>query len=196
MIEIGRTILSQDIFSEFFVCDLLKCKGACCVEGDSGAPLTTEEAKTIERDYPAFEKYLPENHREEIKKQGFSMIDSDGDLVTPLVNKRQCAYSFYDDNGILKCSIEKAFFEGKTSFRKPVSCHLFPIRITEYKRFDAVNYQDLEICKPGRECGRANRAKLYQFLKEPLIRKYGEEWYKEVEAAGEYLEEQKKKRLG
>lgn len=196
MIEIGRTILSQDIFSEFFVCDLLKCKGACCVEGDSGAPLTTEEAKIIERDYPAFEKYLPENHREEIKKQGFSMIDSDGDLVTPLVNKRQCAYSFYDDNGILKCSIEKAFFEGKTSFRKPVSCHLFPIRITEYKRFDAVNYQDLEICKPGRECGRANRAKLYQFLKEPLIRKYGEEWYKEVEAAGEYLEEQKKKRLG
>lgn len=195
MIEIGRIILSQAIFSEHFVCDLLKCKGACCVEGDSGAPLTPEEAKIIEKDYPNFEKYLPEHHKKEIQKQGFSMIDDDGDLVTPLVNKRQCAYSFYDENGILKCSIEKAFFEGKTQFRKPVSCHLFPIRITEYKRFDAVNYQELDICKPGRECGKSQKVKLYRFLKEPLIRKYGKEWYKEVEIAANYLEKQKKRRL-
>jgi hypothetical protein len=118
------------------------------------------------------------------------MIDEDGDLVTPLVNKRQCAYSFHDENGILKCSIEKAYFEGKTSFRKPVSCHLFPIRITEYKRFDAVNYEELEICKPGRACGKSQKVRLYEFLKEPLIRKYGEEWYNEVEIAGRYLEKQ------
>jgi len=196
MIEIGRTILSQAIFDQHFVCDLLKCKGACCVEGDSGAPLTPEEANIIEKEYPNFEKYLPEHHKKEIQKQGFSMIDEDGDLVTPLVNKRQCAYSFHDENGILKCSIEKAFFEGKSQFRKPVSCHLFPIRITEYKRFDAINYQELDICKPGRECGKSQKVKLYRFLKEPLIRKYGEEWYKEVEIAGEYFEEQKIKRLG
>lgn len=196
MIEIGRTILSQAIFSDHFVCNLLKCKGACCIEGDSGAPLTPGEAKVIEKNYPVFKKYLPEKHREEIKKQGFSMIDEDGDLVTPLVNKRQCAYSFRDERGILKCSIEKAFFEGITKFRKPVSCHLFPIRITEYKSFDAVNYQELDICKPGKKCGQSQNVKLFQFLKEPLIRKYGEKWYQEVEAADHYLEEQKKKRLG
>jgi hypothetical protein len=187
MIEIGRTIISFDVFEHHFLCDLFKCKGACCIEGDSGAPLTEEEAGIIEKDYSFFEDYLPKKHKKEISKQGFSVIDSDGDLVTPLVNNRQCAYSFYDDNRILKCSIEKAFFEGKTKFRKPVSCHLFPIRITEYKRFDAVNYQELDICNPGRECGKSQQLPLYKFLKEPLIRKYGEEWYKEVEIAAEHL---------
>lgn len=188
MIEIGRTIISRDIFEQRFVCDLLKCKGACCVEGDSGAPLTPGEAEIIEKDYPKFEHYLPAEHRSEIKKQGFSVIDEDKDLVTPLVNKRQCAYSFSDEKGILKCSIEKAFNEGKTSFRKPLSCHLFPIRITEYRRFDALNYEELDICKPGRECGKSMKMPLFRYLKGPLIRKYGEEWYREVELAAEYLQ--------
>lgn len=192
MIEIGRTILSRDLFEQHFVCDLLKCRGACCVEGDSGAPLSPEEAKTIEKDYPHFKDYLPAEHQLEIEKQGFSVIDQDNDLVTPLVNHRQCAYSFYDDKGILKCSIEKAFNEGKTSFRKPLSCHLFPIRITEYRRFDALNYEELDICKPGRECGKSLKMPLYRFLKGPLIRKYGEEWYSEVELAAEYLQKNKK----
>ncbi|MBN1986776.1 MAG: DUF3109 family protein, partial [Prolixibacteraceae bacterium] len=115
MIEIGRTIISLDVFEKHFLCDLLKCKGACCIEGDSGAPLTKEEAETIEQDFERFQDYLPKKHIKEIKKQGFSVIDSDGDLVTPLVDNRQCAYSFYDEKGILKCSIEKAFFEGKTT---------------------------------------------------------------------------------
>ena len=187
MIEIGRTILSRDIFEQHFVCDILKCKGACCIEGDSGAPLTEEEAAQIEQEYSNFEKYLPEHHKAEVKKQGFSMIDSDGDLVTPLVEKRQCAYSFYDEHGILKCAIEKTYFEGKSKFRKPISCHLFPIRITEYKHFDAVNYQELDICKPGVKCGKSQKVPLYKFLKEPLINKYGADWYKEVEIAAEYL---------
>lgn len=189
MIEIGRTILSRDIFEKQFVCDLLKCKGACCVEGDSGAPLTDEEAQMIQKEYQSFEKYLPEKHKKEICKQGFSLIDSDGDLVTPLVNNRQCAYTYYDENKILKCAIEKAFFAGETQFRKPISCHLFPIRITEYKRFDAVNYQELDICKPGLKCGASMQVPLYKFLKEPLVKKYGEEWYKDVEAAADFLEE-------
>lgn len=191
MIEIGRSIVSFDIFEEHFLCDLQRCKGACCIEGDSGAPLTHEEAGAIEKDYHVFEENLPESHKAEIRKQGYSVIDSDGDVVTPLVNNRQCAYSFYDEKNILKCAIEKAFFEGKTTFRKPVSCHLFPIRITEYKRFDAVNYQQLDICKAGRECGRAYKLPLYKFLKEPLIRKYGEDWYAQLEEAAKYVEERK-----
>jgi len=187
MIEIGRTLLSDDIFEKHFVCDLLKCKGACCVEGDSGAPLTDEEAVLIEEEYPNFESYLPEKHKKEITKQGFSLIDSDGDLVTPLVGSRQCAYTYYNEKGILSCAIEKAYFDGKSKFRKPVSCHLFPIRITEYKRFDAVNYQELDICRTGRECGASMQVPLYSFLKEPLIRKYGKEWYEQVEIAADHL---------
>ena len=188
MIEIGSTILSRDIFEVHFLCDLLKCKGACCIEGDSGAPLTREEAQIIEAEFPVYADYLPGKHKHEIEKQGFSVIDKDGDLVTPLINNGQCVYTYSDEKGILKCAIEKAYFEGKTTFRKPVSCHLFPIRITAYKRFDAVNYQELAICKPGKECGRSAKLPLYKFLKEPLIRKYGEEWYTEVEIAAEYLE--------
>ena len=187
VIEVGRALLSDDIIEEHFLCDVLKCKGACCIEGDSGAPLTDEEAVQIEKDYPLFEEYLPQKHKKEVEKQGYSVIDSDGDLVTPLVNNRQCVYSFYNDNCILQCAVEKAYFEGKIKFRKPISCHLFPIRITEYRDFDAVNYQQLRICKPGRQCGASQKLPLYKFLKEPLIKKYGEEWYKELEIAADYL---------
>jgi hypothetical protein len=181
--------LSRDVFEKHFLCDVFRCKGACCIEGDSGAPLTDEESVLIEQEYPNFEEYLPLKHKKEIEIQGFTVIDNDGDLVTPLVNERQCAYSFYNERGILKCAIEKAHFEGKFEFRKPISCHLFPIRITEYKRFDAVNYQELDICKPGRECGKSQKLALYKFLKEPLIKKYGANWFKEVELAAEYLKD-------
>lgn len=185
MIEIGKTIVSFDILEEHFLCDLAKCKGACCVEGDSGAPLTDEEAIILEEIYPIVEPYMTQEGKMVIAHQGTSMVDSDGDLVTPLVNNRECAFTYKDERGIVKCSIEKAFLDGKINFRKPVSCHLFPIRITEYKRFDAVNYQELKICKPGRECGRGQQLPLYQFLKEPLIRKYGKEWYEQLSYAAE-----------
>ena len=187
MLEIGRAIVSLDILEKHFLCDLMKCKGACCIDGDSGAPLTPEEAKEIEKAFPKYECYLPELHLEEISRQGYSLVDSDGDLVTPLVDNKQCAYTFQDENGITKCAIEKAFLEGKTKFRKPVSCHLFPIRITSYTRFDAVNYQQLDICKPGRACGAGAQLPLFRFLKEPLIRKYGKAWYKQLETAAEQL---------
>jgi len=182
MLEIGRAIVSLDILEKKFLCDLLRCKGACCVEGDSGAPVTDEEVMAIQKDFSEIRTYLPENHQTEIEKQGFSVIDIDGDQVTPLVNNQQCAYSLVE-NGILKCGIEKAFLDGKTTFRKPVSCHLFPIRITEYKRFDAVNYEQIDICQPGRECGRSEKLPLFVFLKEPLIRKYGQDWYEQLEYA-------------
>ncbi|MDP3915503.1 MAG: DUF3109 family protein [Bacteroidota bacterium] len=190
MLEIGRTIVSMDIIEKQFLCDLLKCKGACCVEGDSGAPVTPEEAEAIKEAYPEVQSYIPKAHQDEISKQGFAVIDLDGDLVTPLVNNRQCAYT-YEEKGILKCGIEKAFLDGKIKFRKPVSCHLFPIRITEYKRFDAVNYQKIDICKPGRQCGKSEKLPLYVFLKEPLIRKYGEEWYEQLSYAAENYPQQK-----
>ncbi len=186
MLEIGSTIVSLDIIEKQFLCDLLKCKGACCVEGDSGAPVTPEEVEAIKEAFPEVQSYILQAHRDEISKQGFAVIDLDGDLTTPLVNNRQCAYT-YEEKGILKCGIEKAFLDGKTKFRKPVSCHLFPIRITKYKRFDAVNYQQIDICKPGRQCGKSEKLPLYVFLKEPLIRKYGEEWYEQLSyAAGNY----------
>jgi len=187
MIQIGKAIVSLDIFESHFLCDLSICKGSCCVEGDSGAPLTEEEAFQIETFYPVFEKYLSRKNRQEVERQGTSMIDSDGDLVTPIIHSRECVYTFVDESGITKCAIEKAFLNGEIPFWKPVSCHLFPIRITEYNTYDAVNYQQIPICGPGRSCGRKNQLPLYRFLKEPLIRKYGEEWYAELEIAAEYL---------
>lgn len=190
MLEIGRTIVSMDIIEKQFLCDLLKCKGACCVEGDSGAPVTPEEVEAIKEAYPEVQSYISKAHQDEISKRGFAVIDLDGDLVTPLVNNRQCTYTF-EEKGILKCGIEKAFLDGKTKFRKPVSCHLFPIRITEYKRFDAVNYQQIDICKPGRQCGKGEKLPLYVFLKEPLIRKYGEEWYEQLSYVAENYQPQK-----
>jgi hypothetical protein len=157
--------------------------GACCIEGDSGAPVTPEEVNAIKKSYPEFENYLSERNRDEVKKQGFSIIDKDGDLVTPLVGNNECVYTFIDEQGHTKCAIERACLEGKITFRKPVSCHLFPIRITEYKRFDALNYQQLDICRSARNCGRKACIPLWQYLKEPLIRKYGKEWYSELETA-------------
>jgi hypothetical protein len=182
MVEIGRTLVSFDIFREYFLCPPEQCKGVCCIEGDSGAPLDTGEADSIRLSYPDFKIYLSEAHLQVIAEAGFSVIDRDGDEVTPLVDNRQCAYSYYNEEGILKCSIEKAWHLGLTTFRKPVSCHLFPVRITHYRHYDAVNYEKIDICKSARECGIINKMPLYQFLKESLIRKYGENWYHELES--------------
>lgn len=187
MIQIGNTIISFDIFECKFLCDLSVCIGACCVEGDSGAPLTDEEAIDIELYYPVFEKYISLKYKAEVENQGTSVVDFDGELVTPLYNNKECVFTFIDTDGITKCAIEKAYLNGEIPFRKPVSCHLFPIRITEHKDFDAVNYQQIKICEPGKTCGKKNQLPLYIFLKEPLIRKYGERWYKELEIAADYV---------
>lgn len=187
MVQIGKAIVSFDVFEKQFLCDLKACKGACCIEGDSGAPLTREEAVLIEKYYSVFEKYIADKYKKEIDKQGYAVVDSDGDLVSPLYNNRECVYTYVNEDGILSCAIEKAYLKGEIDFWKPVSCHLFPIRITEYEEFDAVNYQQLDICKAARTCGAKNKLPLYKCLKEPLIRKYGEEWYKELEIAADML---------
>jgi hypothetical protein len=193
MIQIDNTIISLDLIEKTFCCDLEKCKGICCVDGDSGAPLTESEAKLIEDNYHAFRKYLRKEYQEVIAGVGFSVIDSDGDLVTPLYQNRECVYTYIDENGITKCSIERAYFEGKSSFRKPISCHLFPVRITQHADFDAVNYQQLDICKPARVCGAKAKLPLYKFLAEPLIRKYGDDWYRELQIAADYVLKNKDK---
>jgi hypothetical protein len=186
MIQIEDKIVSQEIFDQQFVCDLNACKGACCVEGDSGAPLLKNEAKELEKSYSIIKKYLSADGKEAIKKQGFSVIDSDNDLTTPLVNNRECAYVF-NDSGIIKCAIEKAYLEDEISFKKPISCHLYPIRITEYKEFDAVNYESNKICSPACKLGGLLKVSVFRFLKEPLIRKYGESFYTELEVVEKSL---------
>jgi len=176
MIQVQDKIISLDIFEKHFVCDLNACKGACCVEGDSGAPLLKEEEKILDEIYEKVKPYMRKEGITEIENQGVAVYDLEGDLTTPLINNRECAF-VVEENGINLCSIEKAFIDEKIEFKKPISCHLFPIRIKEYRDFDAVNYEEIKICKPACECGNKLEVPVYAFLKEPLIRKYGEDWY-------------------
>jgi hypothetical protein len=181
MILVGDVVLSDDIKENFFVCDLEACKGACCVEGDSGAPLEDEETKILEDIYPLVKDYITAEGRQVIEAQGTWVIDSDGDKVTPTLGaNRECAYALYDERGILKCGIEQAYLAGKTSWKKPISCHLYPIRVTKYDQYDALNYNRWHICDPACQLGKSLQVPLYTFLKESLVRKYGAAWYAEL----------------
>jgi len=181
MILVGDVVLSDDIKENFFVCDLEACKGACCVEGDSGAPLEDEETKILEDIYPLVKDYITAEGRAVIEAQGTWVIDADGDKVTPTLGaNRECAYALYDERGILKCGIEQAYLAGKTSWKKPISCHLYPIRVTKYDQYDALNYNRWHICDPACQLGKSLQVPLYAFLKEALVRKYGEAWYAEL----------------
>ncbi|MEA4918413.1 DUF3109 family protein [Proteiniphilum sp.] len=187
MIQIQHTLLSDEIFQEQFICDLCKCKGECCVEGESGAPLTKEEFLEIEGILDEIWDDLTPKAQEVINNQGIAYTDYDGELVTSLVNGKECVFTYFDDDGICKCAIDNAYREGRISVRKPVSCHLYPIRLTEYRDFTAVNYHRWSICKPAVKLGRKEGVPIYRFLKEPLIRKFGEEWYEEVCEAARLL---------
>lgn len=180
MIVIGNAIISEDIQYNFFVCNLEKCKGACCVEGDLGAPLEKSELAELENIYPQVEPYLSEKGKKAIAEQGKYIRDYEGDFSTPTVNGRECAYAIYDERGILKCGIEQAYLDKKINFKKPISCHLYPIRITQYEDYDALNYDRWSICSPACSFGKALNMPLYKFLKEALTRKYGEEWYQSL----------------
>lgn len=187
MIQIQDTILSNDIFEEHFICDLCKCKGQCCVEGESGAPITLEERARIQSILPEILDDLSPAAREVIDEQGISYVDHDGELVTSLVKGRECVFAYYDEHGICKCAIDTAYREGRIPVQKPISCHLYPIRLNEYDQFTAVNYHRWSVCQPAVRKGRAEGLPLFRFLKEPLIRKFGEEWYREVCEAAEML---------
>ena len=181
MIIVDKQYLSDDIAEKFFVCDLNKCKGACCVEGgEMGAPLEDAELPIIEDAFEAVKPYLREEGKKAIAEQGIYVFDDDGDFSTPTINGAECAYVIYDEKGTLQCGIEKAYLDGKTSFRKPISCHLYPIRITEYEEFEALNYDQWDICDAACSLGENLGVEIYKFLKTPLIRKYGEEWYQKL----------------
>jgi hypothetical protein len=180
MIKVGEVLVSDDIKSVEFVCHLEKCKGACCVEGDLGAPLENDELQVMKDIQEKVKPYLTDEGREAIEKQGPYIFDDDGDYSTPTIKGRECAYAHYDDQGILKCGIEQAYLDGKISFRKPISCHLYPIRITKKREFEAVNYHKWHICSAACSYGKSLKVPLYKFLKDPLVRKYGEEWYHQL----------------
>lgn len=195
MFQIQDTIVSRDIVEKAFICDLAACKGCCCVEGEAGAPLEFDEVKKLEEVLPVVWDDLSVQAQEEIKKNGVAYEDVDGEMVTSIINGEDCVFTYYDENGVCKCAVEKAYREGKTDFYKPISCHLYPIRVQNYKDFSAINYHRWSICDGALKLGRENGVKIYQFLKEPLIRKYGKEWYDELCAVVEeyYKEENKNK---
>src|SRR3990172_2336012 len=182
MLEIGNTIVSLDVISSHFTCNLDACKGACCVTGDSGAPLEPAEAKILEEIFPALRPYLSEESIKSIEEQGTSVIDFEQDTVTPLNNGKECAYTFFK-NGIAFCSIEQAYRDGVIGFRKPVSCYLYPVRIRKYKKFDAINYDRWEICSPAIEQGNRLETPVYRFVKDALTLKYCEKLFNLLETA-------------
>jgi hypothetical protein len=179
MLRINNTIFSFDILEKKFICNLPKCLGNCCRYGDSGAPLTTDEADILEEILDKVIPYLRPEGIAAINEKGTSVTDFENDKVTPLIGNGECAYTNKDGN-IFLCAIEQAWSEGKISFRKPLSCHLFPVRIKQYSDFRAVNYEDLAICSPARIEGNRKGVYVYMFLKESLIRALGEELYNEL----------------
>ena len=186
MIAIDKTLISDELGSICFACDLSACKGQCCVDGDAGAPLDEEEISILEDCYDEVKPYMTLEGIEQVELSGVFDYDMFGNYVTPLVNGRECAF-VYHENGIAFCAIEKACKEGKISFLKPVSCHLYPVRISKYDDFEAVNYNEWHICKPALLNGKENDIPLYVFLKDSLIRKYGENWYNELKLVAENL---------
>jgi len=177
MIQIDDTLISLDLIKRYFCCDLLQCKGACCIEGDAGAPLEEGEFEKLRKILPAVWDDLSPEAKAVINKQGVGYIDIENDVVTSIVNGKNCVFTCYDENGICKCAIEKAYREGRIDFVKPVSCFLYPIRVKRYKYYQAVNYHRYKVCQNAEANGFQKRLLLYQFLREALIYKFGEEWY-------------------
>lgn len=182
MLVIGNVLVSDELIDNCFCCDLKACCGECCVEGDTGAPLEPEEIGDLEDNYPVFSQYMSDEGRELVEKNGTFDYDMEGQFVTPLLNNTEaCAYVYYE-SGIAKCAIEKAFLNGEIDFRKPISCHLYPIRIKKLPDYDALNYHRWFVCEDAYQLGEEMKLPVYRFLKEPLIRKYGDDWYELLES--------------
>ena len=184
MLAIENTLVSEDVIDKAFVCDLNKCKGACCVMGDMGAPLDEDELPVLRKIYNKVKPYMSHAGIKAVEKQGLYINEGGGEYTTPLIKGKECAYVYFH-NDIAFCAIEKAYLEGKIDFKKPISCHLYPIRITKHKDYDALNYDRWEICAPACKLGQSLQVPVYVFLKESLTRKYGEEWYKQLTFAAE-----------
>jgi hypothetical protein len=181
MIEVGSVLIHEDVIRENFVCNLNKCKGACCIEGDAGAPLNTDELPVLDEIFEKVMPFMSAKGIETVKQVGTYVRDFEGDYTTPCVDtNKECAYVIME-NGITKCAIEKAYEHGAINWRKPISCHLYPIRVTRYPEFEVLNYDRWSICSPACSFGNELKVHVHEFLKEPLIRKYGADWYAELE---------------
>lgn len=189
MLQIQNALVSLDLAEEFFCCDLDQCLGACCIEGDAGAPVTPEEIMKLEEVLPDIKADLMPRAVEAIEEEGVAYTDEEGDLVTTIIDGRNCAFSCYAEGGKCLCAIDKAYREGRVGWRKPISCYLYPLRLTEYPTFTAVNYHRWKICRPAVANGKRLGIRLYQAMKEPLIARFGPEWYAELcEACEAWLE--------
>jgi hypothetical protein len=189
MIAIDNKLISDEIIEEQFVCDLNKCKGGCCVDGDAGAPLAFEELENIDKVVDAILPYLSEESKAELQRQGHYVYDKEFGWVTPTIKSKVCVYGIVDEKGIVKCGIEQAYLDGKVQWKKPISCHLFPIRTKQSsnKKTEYINYEPREdLCKAGCSLGKKLKVPVYVFLKDALVRKYGAEFYEALEAAAKY----------
>lgn len=187
MKQVGDVLVSDEVFEKKFVCNIEKCKGACCVEGDLGAPLEEKELDILDDIYEEVKPYLDDIGIKAIEEQGKYVMDFQDEYSTPVIDGKECAYAIYDDGGTLHCAIEQAYNDGKIKYKKPISCHLYPIRILNLSIGDALNYDEWSICSDACDFGEHLGVKVYQFLKDPLIRKYGKEWYQQLEVAAERL---------
>ncbi|MEM7658048.1 MAG: DUF3109 family protein [Bacteroidota bacterium] len=181
LLQLDDKFVSADLNTEMFACDISQCKGACCVEGDLGAPLEVEELGVLEEIYEAVAPYLRKEGKRAIEEQGQYVLDITDSFSTPLVNGKECAYVTFSKEGVALCGIEQAYFDGKTDFRKPISCHLYPVRITHLKKGEALNYDRWSICSPACKKGKTEGVKVYEFVKDALIRKYGEAFYEALD---------------
>ncbi|MCR5192909.1 MAG: DUF3109 family protein [Bacteroidales bacterium] len=179
MLIVDDCIISDNIVDVCFSCDLAQCKGACCVDGDCGAPLDKDEIPALERIYPVVKSYMCDEGVAVVDSEGVSSLDVDKQPCTPLVNNRECAYAI-QENGLTLCAIEKAWLDGAIDFQKPISCHLYPLRIEDYGEFKAVNYHQWDICKCALAKGRSAGIPLYKYLRNPLVRRFGQQWYDEL----------------
>ncbi len=194
MIAIENVLVSDDVVEAKFVCDLHKCRGGCCEDGDAGAPLEKGEKKILDEVFEAVKPYLTPEGLAEIESKGRYVYDAEFGWVTPTIESKICAYGVRDKAGIIKCAIEQAYYAGKVAWKKPISCHLYPIRIVEAKQYTYVNYEPREtLCSPACALGKKLKMPVYQFLKEPIIRKFGEEFYDTLEqVAIEHFDKKKK----
>lgn len=192
MLQIQDALVSLDFAEQFYCCDIDSCLGQCCIEGDAGAPITEEEKKKLEAILPVIFDDLTPAARREIDENGVAYVDEEGDLVTSIVDGRNCVFTCYAPGGVCQCAIEKAYRDGRIKdFRKPISCYLYPARLTEYPSFTAVNYHRWKICRCAEILGRKKGIRLYKFLEGPLTERFGREWYEELALACEtYIEQQ------
>lgn len=188
IIQIGDILVSEDVVGEYFACDYPVCKGCCCVIGDSGAPLEESETEELERHYPEYSHLMGEAGKETVAKKGFFEIDRDGDLVTPVVpGREECAFTLFEGESCF-CAIERCFYQGGCSFKKPISCRLYPIRVVKLGGNSiGLNLHRWNICKSAFEKGKRENIRVYEFLREPLTEAFGEEFYSALDAAARAL---------